>query len=218
MKKAIIIKLIVVYSILLGLTAMPLLFNIITQNNIVRISGRMFTYLLMAGIVLIFYKNRKNILRDFGYSSDNIGKQILMGGLILIITLSIFVLIPLLAGIDKEAVLQKKQTDIINILGQIIFFMLFVGPIEEFVFRGYFQKQLEKVLSNKIIICITVSLLFGFWHFPSTMSIVNVICTFVIGFIYSIFKTKFKNCTMLSVSLAHGLHDTIIFILSCVLL
>ena len=217
-KVKIVIKLIFLYLILLGMTALPLLFNIMTQNNIGRLLARMLNYLLMACITLIFYENKNKILADFGYSSKNIGKQILMGAILLTITMSIFVFLPLLLGINKEFVLYVKQTNIINILGRIIFLMLFVGPVEEFIFRGYFQEQLEELISNKIVVCIIASLLFGLWHFPATMNIINVICTFIIGLIYSIFKTKFKNCTMTTISLAHGLHDTVIFLLSCILL
>ena len=139
-----------------------------------------------------------------------------MCGLVLTNTLSIFVVMPLLFGVNKEFVLTTKQTNIISIFGQIAFLMCFVAPIEEFIFRGYFQQHLEKLMSSKIPVCFISSILFGFWHFPSTMSMINVLCTFVIGLIYSLFMLKYKDCTMMSVSLAHGLHDTIIFILSCI--
>lgn len=218
-EKAIItVKIVILYSLLMGMTALPLLINFVTQSDTGRLAGRMLMYILMAVITILFCKNKKNILSDFGYSSKSIGRQLLSGGIILLITTGIFVILPLLSGVNKEFVLMAKETDITYIVLKIIFYMLFVGPIEEFIFRGYFQHQTGELISNKIVVCIVTSLLFGFWHYPSTLSFYNVICTFIIGLIYSIFKTKLKNCSMLSVSLAHGLHDTIIFILSCVLL
>lgn len=152
---------------------------------------------------------------ELGYSTKNIGKQFWAGAVLLVITLSIFVILPLVCGVNKEFVLSVKQP---NVVGQVIFYLFFVGPVEEYVFCGYFQQQLEELIRNKIVVCVVTSLLFGFWHYPSTMSLINVACTFVIGLIYSIAKTKWKDCTILSVSLAHGLHDSIIFILSCILL
>lgn len=209
------IKLVIVYSVLLGLTALPLLFQMLTENSIGRLLGRMFTYLLMAGTVFVFYKNKKKMFTELGYSTKNWGKQVWLGGILLVITISIFVLLPLLCGVSKEYVLSVKQQ---NVVGQIIFFLLFVGPIEEFVFRGYFQQQLEEMIRNKMVVCVVTSLLFGFMHFPSTGNFIHVAETFVIGLIYSVVKTKWKDCTIISVSLAHGLHDSIIFILSCILL
>lgn len=50
------IKLVIVYSVLLGLTALPLLFRTLTENSIEHLLGNMFTYLLMAGTVFVFYK------------------------------------------------------------------------------------------------------------------------------------------------------------------
>lgn len=209
------IKLVIVYSVLLGLTALPLLFQILTENSIGRLLGKIFTYLLMAGTVFVFYDNKKKIFTELGYSTKNWRKQVWSGGILLVIAIIIFVLLPLLCGVNKEFVLSVKQQ---NVVGQIIFFLLFVGPIEEFIFRGYFQQQLEVMIRNKMVVCVVTALLFGFWHFPSTRNLIHVANTFVFGLIYSVVKIKWKDCTIISVSLAHGLYDSIIFILSCILL
>ncbi|MCI5620964.1 MAG: hypothetical protein MR355_05300 [Lachnospiraceae bacterium] len=69
------VKLIVVYSILLGTTALPLLFNMLTESSVGRLLGRMLAKLIMAGVVFVFYKNKKKIFAELGYSTKNIGKQ-----------------------------------------------------------------------------------------------------------------------------------------------
>lgn len=217
-KNITIFKMVILYLLLLGTTALPLLFYRITQSYMGHLAGKMVTYLIMAGITYLFYKNKKHIFSDFGYSSKSVGKQIRIGIIAAFVTLSIFVLIPLILGMDKAAVLASKETDFVKIAGQIIFLMLFVGPIEEFIYRGYFQEQLGELIPNRMMVCLVTALLFGFSHFPSTLSMVNVVCTGTVGFIFSLFKTKSKDCTMFSVSLAHGLHDTTIFILSCILM
>lgn len=53
------VKLIVVYSILLGTTALPLLFSMLTESSVGRLIGRMLTYFIMAAVVFVFYKNKK---------------------------------------------------------------------------------------------------------------------------------------------------------------
>lgn len=217
-KYTIIIKMLVVYSLLMGATALSLMFKYCFQSDAGRMFGRVLTYLIMASIAFGFYERKKQISADFGYSTKNVGVQLLFSVIGSMITLSIFVFIPLLAGSSSEMILSSKQTGLFNILTQVLFLLLLVGPIEEFIFRGYFQVQLEKVLHSPIAACVISSLLFGFWHFPSTQSLINVMCAFVIGLIYSVLKTKFRHCTMVSVSLAHGLHDAVIFLMSCALL
>lgn len=51
-----------------------------------------------------------------GYSTKNIGKQFWAGAVLLVITLSIFVILPLVCGVNKEFVLSVKQP---NVVGQV---------------------------------------------------------------------------------------------------
>jgi membrane protease YdiL (CAAX protease family) len=62
------------------------------------------------------------------------------------------------------------------------------------------------------------ALMFGFMHFPSGQDFLQVIVTAVIGLFYGFARVKIKNCSTLTVGIAHGLHDTFILILSCFLL
>ncbi|MBU3112040.1 CPBP family intramembrane metalloprotease [Clostridium lacusfryxellense] len=59
--------------------------------------------------------------------------------------------------------------------------------------------------------------MFGLFHYPVGHNILQVLMTTVIGFIFAVLRLKFKDCTTLSVGIAHGLYDTFILILSCVL-
>lgn len=214
-KNKIILKIIIVYLILLFMTAMPLILRTIIQNMFV---VRIITYLLMFGLVFVFCKKNKVTTKELGYNKKNISKQLLKSLIPLFISVSIFVVFPLIFGVNKEMVLSTGSTNTIEIIEQICFLIIFVGPVEEFIFRGYFESEISKITNKGILISLISSILFGFWHFPSTMNLINVICTFFIGLIYSISKKKLKNCSTLSISIAHGLHDTIIFILGCILL
>lgn len=60
------VKLFIVYSILLGTTALPLLFSMLTESSVGRLLGRMLAKLIMAGVVFLFYKNKKGCLRNWG--------------------------------------------------------------------------------------------------------------------------------------------------------
>ena len=114
-----------------------------------------------------------------------------MGLVPLSISLGAFVLLPLLLQIEKATILWDKQLDVGMILLRMACFLFFVGPIEV--------------------------LLFGLWHFPTSLSLTTVLVKALIGFAYALCKVKIKHCTTLSVSLAHGLHETTLLALSCLL-
>lgn len=106
-------------------------------------------------------------------------------------------------------------------VGEIIyngaFYIIFVGPVEELVFRGYIQELLSDILPKpKWLGALIAAALFGLWHLVNG-SLIQVIFTFAIGLILGLSKYFIKNCTLISVSLGHGLYDFFNIILRIVL-
>jgi uncharacterized protein len=62
------------------------------------------------------------------------------------------------------------------------------------------------------------AVVFGLWHYPNTHSLVNVASTTVIGLFYGFCRWRVKDCSLLSLSVAHGLNDAVIILLSYFLL
>lgn len=214
-----IIEILIVYLILLAMPALSLVNRLITQDRIFSLLLSMLLYVLILAVVIIPCKiQHKKISEYWGISKQKLLPQICTALIPFAITVSVFVLLPLLLGVDKRMILSAKYTDIGEISLRILFFMVFVGPVEELVFRGYLFGKLKEITQKDFAVCLITALMFGFWHFPSSLSLLNVFCTFVIGLVFAAAKVKLKNCTLLSLCLAHGLHDTVILILSCLLL
>jgi membrane protease YdiL (CAAX protease family) len=95
-----------------------------------------------------------------------------------------------------------------------IYDFIFVGFSEEFIFRGYFFSRIETAAHSKLIAVLASSLLFGLWHFPNGFDPLKVAVTFGFGLIYGFARWKIKDCSVYSLSVAHGLHDMAITVLS----
>jgi membrane protease YdiL (CAAX protease family) len=78
--------------------------------------------------------------------------------------------------------------------------------------------RLGGVTDSRVAAIVISSLLFGAWHFINSGSIVTVIVTATIGAILAIFKTYVKNCSIVSVAIAHGFYDGSLAFLSWLLL
>ncbi len=88
-----------------------------------------------------------------------------------------------------------------------VFYIIFVGPVEELIFRGYIQELLAELLKkHKWLSAVIASALFGLWHIING-SFIQVLFTFAIGLVFGLSKYFIKNCTLISVSLGHGLYD-----------
>ena len=88
-----------------------------------------------------------------------------------------------------------------------VFYIVFVGPVEELIFRGYVQETLVEILpKNKWLGAVIAAALFGLWHIING-SFVQVLFTFAIGLFIGLMKYFVKNCTLISVSLGHGIYD-----------
>ena len=88
-----------------------------------------------------------------------------------------------------------------------LFYMLIIGPVEEFVFREYLQDAFMNFFEkNKWLAVVIASFLFGLWHIING-SIIQVIFTFGIGLVFGFAKYKIKDCGYMGVAFAHGLYD-----------
>lgn len=127
-------------------------------------------------------------------------------GAVIAITLSVFIaIIPALCGF----LLVGEHTDFswFTIIYDFLFYMLIIGPVEEFVFRVYLQDTFVSFFEKKKWIGVVVaSFLFGLWHIING-SIIQVIFTFGIGLVFGFAKYKIKDCGYIGVSFGHGLYD-----------
>lgn len=176
-------------------------------------------YVLMVGLVLAVCKGEKRpVAAALGLKKERIARQLLYSLVIFIAMAVIFILVPLLCGVNKEDLLSFKVTSPGVIIFYIVYDMLFVGMGEELIWRGYFYERIKEITNSGTWAVVISAVLFGLWHFPNGHSIVQVLMTTLIGLMFGSLRLKVKDCSTLSTGIAHGLYDTVIFILSCILL
>ena len=173
-------------------------------------------YLLIALVPAIFCIKNKEKLSDLGFSKDNILKQILIGIGIGCIMSVFITLIPILIFGKENTYSSSNYKYIWQYVYQFVYLTASVALTEEFIFRGYLLNKLKAISKNKVIPIIITSILFGLFHILNG-NIIQVFMTTFIGLILVICKEKIKNCSLLSLIIAHGLYDWLIVLLTAIL-
>ena len=121
-------------------------------------------------------------------------------------TLSLFIaFIPAWCG--HSLVGAHTKYDLGTLLFAIFFYFLIIGPVEELIFRVYYQETFISFFNkHKWIAVIIASAIFGLWHLING-SPLQVLFTFGIGLVFGFAKYFIKRFKYLGVSFAHGLYD-----------
>lgn len=173
-------------------------------------------YWMIALFPVIFCIRNKEKFSNFGFSKEKIFKQILIGTLIGCI-MSIFItLIPILIFGKENTYSSSNFKYIWQYIFQFVYLTFSVSLTEEFIFRGYLLNKFKGVSKNSVVPIITTSLLFGLFHIFNG-SIIQVVLTTFIGLILVICKEKIKDCSLLSLIIAHGVYDWLIVLLTAIL-
>lgn len=150
-----------------------------------------------------------NIEIDFEWKKY---KQFIIGALIAFGLSIIIAWIPALCGFS----LVGNHMDFVwwEFFYNLFFYLLIVGPVEELVFRVYFQKTFVNMFSkNRWIGVIIASALFGLWHLING-SILQVLFTFGIGLVFGLTKEYIKDLHYPGIALSHGLYDFLNYIVT----
>ena len=127
-------------------------------------------------------------------------------GLGIALTLSLFIaFIPAWCG--HSLVGGHTNYDIGTLIYAFFFFLLVIGPVEELVFRVYYQETFMSFFNkHKWIGVIIASALFGLWHLING-SLLQVLFTFGIGLVFGFAKYFIKQYKYLGLAFTHGLYD-----------
>lgn len=175
-------------------------------------------YFFLVGMPFIVCNIMKNPVGKLGFKKGDLLKQVWVGMEIFVV-LSVFLTIAIfILGDNKGILLSTKRNGIGIVIYYIVFYMLFVGMGEEVLFRGYFMERFRTFTGSGIWAVVLSALMFGIWHFPNGQDFLQVFVTALIGAVYGLAMLKIKNCSTLSLGIAHGLHDVYILILSCILM
>lgn len=132
-------------------------------------------------------------------------RQLLVGAAIALVLSLVIAVIPALCGYS----LIGGHTDFswFDLFYSMLFYILIIGPVEEFVFRVYLQDYFVSFFDkHRWMGVVIAAFLFGLWHIING-SFVQVLFTFGIGLVFGFAKFKIKDCGFIGVAFGHGLYD-----------
>lgn len=174
------------------------------------------TYWLTALVPVIVTIVRKDKIADY-WNNDHIGYQMLTGVLIGTAMSLVLTLVPHLVGLGAYFDSGKRYTYLWQFAYEFLYCIAAVGLAEEFVFRGFIYNRIKKISRSNAVAVIGSSVLFGIFHLFDG-NIVQMIMTAFIGAFFCLCKLKIKNCSLLSLIIAHGIYDALITVWASVLL
>ena len=181
----------------------------------VRMPCMIINYWLIALVPIIVMILCKDKLKDYGFKREGIGKQILVGIAAGLGMSAVLTLIPHLAGFGDFVDNCTGYRFLWQFVFEFLYCIVSVGAVEEYVFRGIVYEKLKRIGESDRIAIIASSVLFGLFHIFKG-NIFQVIVTAVLGIIFCLLRSKIRNCTTLSLILAHGVYDAMITVWSAV--
>ena len=152
----------------------------------------------------------------FGLSRKNLPRQILLGIGTGLAMATILTLLPMLL-LGKEAVYSGAGYEsAMEAIGGLLYFIFVIGLSEEFVFRIFLYGRLDDICISDGIPIFLSSALFGLLHL-SGFNLIGILLPGLIGAFFCICKKNIPGCTLLSLAIAHGIHDWMIRLLASLL-
>ncbi|MGN0600174.1 MAG: lysostaphin resistance A-like protein [Oscillospiraceae bacterium] len=203
---------------MLGLFALRL-FN---QNILMTLPlwGRMIsmivTYWLIALVPIIIMAVNKEKPSDYGFTKEKLGNQIAVGILVGIAMSLVLTLLPHLLGFGEYFSSGKNYTELWQFVYEFFYCIPAVGAAEELVFRGFIYKKIMDISGKAWVAVAVSSILFGLFHIFGG-SIAQIVMTSFIGTFFCLCRMKIRNCTLLSLIIAHGLYDAMIVVWTAII-
>ena len=159
-------------------------------------------WLLLAVPVLIMIF-RGESFSEFLPSNEKLDRQLFSGFVTGMILTSLLTLAPMMLGFGDsiKSVSVSKSWQYIYYL---LFSFLAQAAVEELLFRGYFYSRINRLFGETAAM-ISSSVLFGLFNFFGG-NLVKVILMTAVGIAFCILRRKDKDCTLLSLALAHGIY------------
>lgn len=174
-----------------------------------RMAAMIITYWLLAVIPVIIAIVTKEKPSDYGFTKDKMFGQVLIGvglglGMSLVLTL-----LPHLLGYGDWVDNGTRYTQLWQFIFEITYCVLAIAAVEELVFRGFAYKKIMDFCGKEYLAIVGSSILFGLSHIFNG-NLIQVVLTSLIGMFWCICRQKIKNCTLISLIIAHGLYDFMI--------
>ncbi len=181
-----------------------------------RMAAMIVTYWLVLLVPAIIMLAGRDKLTDYGFSSGNILRQIAVGLLIAAGMSLVLTLIPHLLGFGEYFDSGKRYQQLWQFGYEFIYCIAGVGLAEEFVFRGFLYAKIKSAAQSETAAVVISSVAFGMFHIMGG-NIMQAVLTAFIGAIFCLCRLKIRNCTLLSLIIAHGVYDAMITVWSSLL-
>lgn len=182
-----------------------------------RMVSMLLIYWLIALIPIVVMRVNKDKLVNYGFSKSKLGLQMIVGVLIGIAMSFILTLIPHLFGFGEYVDSGKGYKYLWQFVYEFFYCIFAVGFVEEFVFRGFIYEKINRISQKDMIAIIGSSVLFGVFHLFSG-NLIQMLMTTCIGVFFCFCRLKVKNCSTLSLIIAHGVYDALITVWASALL
>ena len=205
-------------GVMLGLIGVVLFnqFVLMSLPLAVRMISMIFVYWLIALIPVIIMFAVKDKLSEYGFSKEKISLQVILGVAIGVVMSFILTLLPHLLGFGEYVDSGKRYEYLWQFIYEFVYCIVAIGFVEEFVFRGFVYQKIKSIFRKDITAVIGSSVLFGVFHLFSG-NIIQMVMTALIGAFFCFCRLKIKNCSTLSLIIAHGVYDALITVFSSVL-
>lgn len=174
-------------------------------------------YWLIAVIPIIVMFISKDKLADCGFSKSKIATQVLVGVFVGIAMSLILTLVPHLFGFGAYVDSGKRYRYAWQFVYEFLYCIIAIGFVEELVFRGFIYDKIKKISQKEVIAIIGSSVLFGVFHLFSG-NLIQMVMTACLGAFWCFCRLKIKNCSTLSLVIAHGIYDALITVWASTLL
>lgn len=164
------------------------------------------TIMITPVLVMLFSKDR---LSDYGFTTKKFGIQLLTGIAIGLVMSFLLTLIPIFAGLGDYVNNGNQYQFAWQFLYEFVYCIVGVSLAEEFVFRGLLYSKLQALSGSFTVALLCSSVLFGLFHFLNG-NILQILITGLIGAFFCFCREKIKNCSLLSLIIAHGIYDALI--------
>lgn len=150
---------------------------------------------------------------DYGITVHQLPKQIGIGILIGLGMGCVLTLLPMALGLKKLVYTGNGFNSTSEAMIRLYYFIFVIGLVEEFIFRGFLYTRLKDVCLSDLTPILLSSSLFGILHFTG-LNFSQVLTAGLIGAFFCICRERIPGCTLLSLIIAHGLHDWLIRLLA----
>jgi membrane protease YdiL (CAAX protease family) len=115
--------------------------------------------------------------------------------LLMLISLEVYSLTTSMIPVKFNTDMLWKEYNHFHVLN-----LFLISFFQEFLWRAFLIEKLKKIVSKKIIIILTSSVIFSFLHILFTPILIVLPITFIGGIIWSFLYLNYKNILLLTIS------------------